>query len=155
MDKEKVEFFKKLLEQERNRIRNNATNVIKTLTDQTQDFKGDEADEAMALSDAHISFRFLDREKQFLDKIEETLIKIKKGTFGLCEDCGEDIGIRRLEIRPIATLCINCKEEQEKSQYSPKRIEPYGICPQFLTKFLYFFPIIQQFPIKIYFPVTF
>ena len=56
------------------------------------------------------------REKSFLDKINKALAKIDDGTFGTCEECGEDISIKRLEARPETTLCIRCKEDQERME---------------------------------------
>ena len=54
----------------------------------------------------------------FLDKIQKALVKIDDGTFGTCEECGEEISIKRLEARPETTLCIRCKEDQERNEKS-------------------------------------
>jgi RNA polymerase-binding transcription factor DksA len=55
-------------------------------------------------------------EKSFLDKINKALVKIDDGTFGVCEECGEEISVKRLEARPETTLCIKCKEDQERME---------------------------------------
>jgi len=60
------------------------------------------------------TFRLRGREKVFLDKIGRALSKIEAGEFGLCEECGEEITLKRLEARPETTLCIKCKEDQER-----------------------------------------
>ena len=62
------------------------------------------------------TFRLRGREKAFLDKIQKALQKIEDGSFGVCEECGEEISIKRLEARPETTLCIRCKEDQERME---------------------------------------
>jgi len=63
-------------------------------------------------------FRLRDREKFLLKKIDDALGRIEAGTFGICEICEEEISIKRLEARPVTTMCIRCKEEQEKQEKS-------------------------------------
>jgi DnaK suppressor protein len=60
--------------------------------------------------------RLREREATLLVKIDRALDKIKEGTFGTCESCGEKIGLKRLEARPVADLCIECKTEQERNE---------------------------------------
>jgi DnaK suppressor protein len=60
------------------------------------------------------TFRLRGREKSFLGKITKALVKIEDGSFGKCEECEEEISIKRLEARPETTLCIRCKEDQER-----------------------------------------
>ncbi|PTB85714.1 RNA polymerase-binding protein DksA, partial [Pseudidiomarina aestuarii] len=60
-----------------------------------------------------LELRTRDRERKLIKKIEESLIDLEKGDYGFCESCGVDIGIRRLEARPTATLCIDCKTLDE------------------------------------------
>jgi DnaK suppressor protein len=62
------------------------------------------------------TFRLRGREKVFLEKIDRALEKIEGGTFGICEQCGEPISIKRLEARLETTLCIRCKEDQERME---------------------------------------
>ncbi|MDC0358528.1 TraR/DksA C4-type zinc finger protein [Oligoflexia bacterium] len=64
------------------------------------------------------------REKSLLKKIEYSLKKIVDGTYGECESCGEQIGVRRLEARPVAALCIDCKTEQENNERKFTHREP-------------------------------
>jgi DnaK suppressor protein len=61
-------------------------------------------------------FRLRGREKTFLQKIDRALRKIDEGDFGVCEECGEEISTKRLEARPETTLCIRCKEDQERHE---------------------------------------
>ncbi len=69
-----------------------------------------------ASSEINLAFmgRLRERERGLLNKINQALEKIEDGVYGECESCGEDIGRKRLEARPVAELCIDCKAEQEK-----------------------------------------
>lgn len=78
----------------------------------------DEIDLASSESSQGMVFRLRDREQFLLRKIEKALARIEDGTFGVCERCDEDISMKRLEARPVTTLCIRCKEEQEKKEQS-------------------------------------
>ncbi len=66
--------------------------------------------------DRSFLLRLRDRERKLLKKIEKTLEKIENGTYGICESCGVEIPIGRLEARPVTDLCIECKTEQEESE---------------------------------------
>ena len=78
----------------------------------------DEIDLASSEYAQSMVFRLRDREKFLLKKIEKALARIEDGTFGVCERCEEPISAKRLEARPVTTLCIRCKEEQEKMERS-------------------------------------
>jgi len=73
----------------------------------------DPTDRATMESDRNLTLRIRDRERKLRNKIEEALARLDEGTFGICEVCEGDIGYKRLEARPVTTLCINCKSEQE------------------------------------------
>jgi DnaK suppressor protein len=60
--------------------------------------------------------RLKEREQKLLKKIDETLDRMTSGTFGICESCGGEIGIKRLKARPVTTLCIECKTKQEEDE---------------------------------------
>jgi DnaK suppressor protein len=60
--------------------------------------------------------RLRERERGLLSKINEALDKIDDNTFGECESCGEEIGLKRIQARPMAQLCIDCKSEQEQQE---------------------------------------
>lgn len=66
--------------------------------------------------DRSFLLRLRDRERKLLKKIEKTLEKIENGTYGICEACGAQIPIERLEARPVTDLCIECKTEQEEAE---------------------------------------
>lgn len=78
----------------------------------------DEIDLASSEYAQSMVFRLRDREKFLLKKIDRALLRIDDGTFGVCERCEEPISTKRLEARPVTTLCIRCKEEQEKKEKS-------------------------------------
>jgi DnaK suppressor protein len=78
----------------------------------------DEMDLASSEYNQSMIFRLRGREKVLLAKIDRALEKIEKGEFGICESCDEEISLKRLEARPVTTLCIRCKEEQEKMERS-------------------------------------
>ncbi len=76
----------------------------------------DVLDEANINIQATKELRFRNRELFYLKKLNKSLDRIKRGTYGLCEDCDGPIGLERLMARPTAELCINCKEESELSE---------------------------------------
>lgn len=70
-----------------------------------------------SMESEHINLlRIRDRERKLLGKIDEALERVKDDTFGLCEECGEEIGVERLHIRPVTTFCIRCKETLEAQE---------------------------------------
>ena len=73
----------------------------------------DPNDRATQESEFTIELRARDRERKLIRKIDEALKSIESGDYGFCESCGVEIGLRRLEARPTATLCIDCKTLQE------------------------------------------
>jgi DnaK suppressor protein len=76
----------------------------------------DEVDMSTTELETSMRMRLRNREALFLKKIDEALARIQDGSFGECEDCGDDIELKRLEVRPTATHCVNCKEEQERQE---------------------------------------
>ena len=88
--------------------------------DRTEHHKQDESanlpdpnDRATMEEEFSLELRTRDRERKLIKKIDQTLERIEKDDYGYCDDCGVEIGIRRLEARPTATLCIDCKSLQE------------------------------------------
>lgn len=112
MDKELIEQFRKLLTEKKQEILDEVGKTLNEMTDQTTNIP-DPNDRATVESGRSFELRIRDRERKLLSKIEEALNRIDEGTFGVCEDCGEDIGLKRLEARPVTTLCIDCKTLQE------------------------------------------
>jgi len=76
----------------------------------------DMGDQATAEIDRNFMLRLRSREQKLLKKIEDAVDRIENCTFGICDGCGEEIDIRRLEARPVTTLCIECKTQQEEEE---------------------------------------
>jgi DnaK suppressor protein len=114
LKKTDLKRFKEMLEEKRNQIIQNAQSTL--AEDMTLDANDlpDEMDLASSEYLQSFTFRLRGREKVFLEKIDRALAKIKDNTFGTCEECGEEISVKRLEARPETTLCIKCKEDQER-----------------------------------------
>jgi DnaK suppressor protein len=110
--------FKKALEDSRKAIIENARKTMEEESNFDTDDLPDEIDQASSEYAQSMAFRLRDREKFLLKKIEKALVRIEDGSFGLCERCEEPISVKRLEARPVTTLCIRCKEEQEKKEKS-------------------------------------
>jgi DnaK suppressor protein len=114
--KAELKRFKELLEEKRQQIIDNAKDTLAEEMALDANDLPDEMDLASSEYLQSFTFRLRGREKVFLEKIDKALIKIEDGSFGTCEECGEEIGIKRLEARPETTLCIKCKEEQERAE---------------------------------------
>ena len=116
MLKKNLERFKELLHNKRHTLIKNAK---KTLNEDMSLDSNDLPDEMDLASSEYLqsfTFRLRGRERTFLAKIDKALQKIEAGTFGICERCEEEISLKRLEARPETTLCIRCKEEQEREE---------------------------------------
>ena len=117
MDNEVLEKFREDLEAKKQEILDDVGKTLTEMTDQTTNIP-DPNDRATVESGRSFELRIRDRERKLLSKIDEALIRIDEGTFGECEGCGEDIGLKRLEARPVTTLCIDCKTAQETQEKS-------------------------------------
>ncbi len=82
----------------------------------SSDDRMDDVDQASADADQALRMRLRNREVFLIKKIDEALKRIEMGTFGVCTSCDSDIELRRLEARPTATLCISCKEDEERRE---------------------------------------
>ena len=114
MKKKDIERFKKLLAERKTAIMENTDAAREGAMAVEQADLPDEVDLASTETGQTLNLRLRDRELVLLKKIDKTLQKIEDGEFGVCERCGEEIGLKRLEARPVAELCIRCKEELEK-----------------------------------------
>ena len=76
----------------------------------------DLGDQATAETDRNFMLRLRGREQRLLKKIDEAISRIDSGTFGICDDCGNEIETKRLEVRPVTTMCIECKTLQEEEE---------------------------------------
>ncbi len=114
MDKAELERFRELLEEKRQEIVKRAQQTLDEDMTLDVDDLPDEMDLASSEYLQSFTFRLRGREKTFLEKIQKALEKLNDGSFGVCEECGCEISVKRLEARPETTLCIKCKEDQER-----------------------------------------
>lgn len=115
MNKTQLKKFKKLFEVQRASLLFNDRVIREDFSVQEED-KYDEVDQASADVEQSMRMRLRNREALYIKKVEEALKRIAEGTFGQCDECGEDIELRRLEARPTANLCVSCKEDQERKE---------------------------------------
>lgn len=113
MKKKELEHFKKLLLEERTKILHHLEDLSGSSGEEISAGSGDPVDIAsVEISQSNLQ-KIGKRELYLLKKIDYALKKIEEGTFGECESCGEAISIPRLNARPVAQLCIDCKTDQE------------------------------------------
>jgi DnaK suppressor protein len=115
VNKERMKKFKKVFLAQRSSILFN-DKIIREDFNVSADDRYDEIDQATTDMEQSMRMRLRSREMLYLRKVDEALKRIEEGVFGECDDCGEDIELRRLEARPTATLCIACKEEEERRE---------------------------------------
>ena len=117
LTKKELKKFQELLEEKRKAVLERARQMLaeENMTLDTNDLP-DEMDLASSEYLQSFEFRLRGREKSLLSKLDLALKKIDEGTFGVCEICEEPIGKKRLEARPETTLCIKCKEDQEREE---------------------------------------
>ncbi len=119
MSPEQMAHFTKILSAWRNQLREEVDRTVHHMQDEAANFP-DPVDRASQEEEFSLELRNRDRERRLIKKIEKTLNKIEEDDFGFCESCGVEIGIRRLEARPTADLCIDCKtlaEIKEKQMH--------------------------------------
>jgi DnaK suppressor protein len=116
MNKVHLKKFKTLLTDKRDEIVKKAKQTLEEDMALDANDLPDEMDLASSEYLQSFTFRLRGREKVFLDKIEKALKKIEDGSFGTCEECSEEISLKRLEARPETNLCIRCKEDQERME---------------------------------------
>ncbi|MCK6262366.1 RNA polymerase-binding protein DksA [Vibrio sp. ZSDE26] len=112
MSPEQVAHFTKILDAWRNQLRVEVDRTVHHMQDEAANFP-DPVDRASQEEEFSLELRNRDRERRLIKKIEKTLNKIEEDDYGFCESCGIEIGIRRLEARPTADLCIDCKTLSE------------------------------------------
>jgi len=112
MRKEDIEYFKKLLSDWLDQLLNKADGTVVDLLT-TRDYSSDLIDQASLDRDRSFTLRIRDRESRLINKIQQALENIENGTYGICEECGEDISVKRLRARPVTTYCIDCKRRKE------------------------------------------
>ena len=112
MNAKQRSHFKKILEALKAELSEEIDRTVHTMQDEATVF-ADPNDRASQESDMALELRNRDRERKLIKKIDETIQRIDAGEYGYCDSCGVEIGLKRLEVRPTATLCIDCKTLDE------------------------------------------
>ena len=112
MNQRQLAHFRKMLDEMKRDLSQDIDRTVHTMQDEATIF-ADPNDRASQESDMSLELRSRDRERKLIKKIDETIARIDGGEYGYCESCGVEIGLKRLEARPTATLCIDCKTLDE------------------------------------------
>jgi DnaK suppressor protein len=115
MCQEHLEYFRRKLLQWREDLIEESQETINNLRGEVRDV-GDEAERASRETENSLELRTRDRYRKLLNKIDQALARVDDGEYGYCEETGEEIGLARLEARPIATLCLDAQERWELKQ---------------------------------------
>ena len=115
MEEKTLQEFRDLLQQQMDELLHDAGKTVSGMTEEKTNFP-DPTDRAALESDRNFELRIRDRERKLINKIRQAIERINDGSFGLCENCEEEIGVERLRARPVTTLCIDCKTEQERQE---------------------------------------
>ncbi len=112
MNEDQLGHFRKILMAWRDQLRKEVDRTVHHMQDEAANFP-DPVDRAAQEEEFSLELRTRDRERKLIKKIEKTLKRIEEDDFGFCDTCGIEIGIKRLEARPTADLCIDCKTMAE------------------------------------------
>ena len=112
MNAKQLDHFRVILEAWRQELMEEVDRTVHHMQDEPNNLP-DAADRATQEEEFSLELRTRDRERKLIRKIGKSIEEIKSGEYGWCETCGIEVGIRRLEARPTATLCIDCKTLQE------------------------------------------
>ncbi|MEH6504204.1 MAG: RNA polymerase-binding protein DksA [Cycloclasticus sp.] len=112
MSPEQLEHFRAILMGWKNALMSDVDKTVHHMQDEASNFP-DPTDRATQESDFSLELRTRDRERKLIKKIDESLVLIDSADYGFCESCGIDISLKRLEARPTATQCIDCKSLDE------------------------------------------
>ena len=115
MNSKQLEYFRMKLVTWRDELVEESRETISNLQGEVRDV-GDEAERATRETENSLELRTRDRYRKLINKINKTLDRLDDGDYGYCEETGEEIGLKRLEARPIATLCLDAQERWELRQ---------------------------------------
>ncbi|MEN8220715.1 MAG: RNA polymerase-binding protein DksA [Pseudomonadota bacterium] len=115
MSKKQLGHFQQILLQQKNNLIIEVERTVRHLQDEALIFS-DPNDQASQEAEFSIELRTMDRERKLIKKIDKVIKTIDSGNYGFCVSCGAEIGLRRLEARPAATLCIDCKTREESQE---------------------------------------
>ncbi|MEZ5561215.1 MAG: RNA polymerase-binding protein DksA [Pseudomonadales bacterium] len=112
MNDAQLDHFRSILRRWRLDLMEEVDRTVHHMRDEAANFP-DPADRATQEEEFSIELRTRDRERKLIKKIDQTLDRLDQGDFGYCDTCGVEIGLRRLEARPTATQCVDCKSLDE------------------------------------------
>ena len=115
MSEGQIEHFQGLLNAWKQELMEEVDRTMLHMKDDAANFP-DPSDRATQESDFGLELRTRDRERKLLRKIDSALLRIDDGSYGYCEETGDEIGLRRLEARPVATLCLEAQERREMAE---------------------------------------
>ena len=115
MSAEQLDHFDAILQSWKHELMNHVDETVHHMQDEAANFP-DPNDRATQESEFGLELRTRDRERKLLRKINSALLRIEEGTYGYCEETGEEIGLKRLEARPVATLCVEAQERRELAE---------------------------------------
>jgi DnaK suppressor protein len=116
LDKRTIERFRKILLKERERIIGDVKQMDESSKEMGQDGIQDIGDEAATIYNKQILLTLNENDRMRLRDLDESLDRIESGTYGICEECGEPVGLKRLEVRPVAKYCVPCLTKLEKEK---------------------------------------
>ena len=115
MNEKQLEKFRIRLEQMQKDILGESEDTVLGMQEESTLYP--DPNDRASLETEHINnLRIRDRERKLLNKVQQALVRLKKNSFGICEECGERISIARLVIRPVTTYCVTCKESLEAEE---------------------------------------
>jgi DnaK suppressor protein len=115
MNKEQLEHFRVILTTWKQDLMQEVDRTVLHMKDEAANFP-DPNDRATQESEFSLELRTRDRERKLIRKIEEAIKRIEDGSYGYCNETGEEIGVKRLEARPVATLCVEAQERRERRE---------------------------------------
>lgn len=116
IDKKTLARFRKSLLKEREEIIGEVKQITESSKEMGQDGIQDIGDEAANIYHRQVLLSLTENERTRLQEVDEALDRIESGFYGICEECGEPIGLKRLEVRPVAKYCVPCKTKLEKGK---------------------------------------
>jgi len=116
LDKKTIAKFKKLLLKQREEIVGEVKQMVESSKEMGQDGIQDIGDEAANIYNKQVLLSLNENERMRLQEVDESLDRIESGTYGICEECGGPISLKRLEVRPVAKYCVPCLTKLEKGK---------------------------------------
>ena len=116
LDKKAIAKFRKTLLKEREQIVGDVKQIVESSKEMGQDGIQDIGDEAANIYNKQVLLSLNENERMRLKEVDESLDRIENGSYGICEECGGPISIKRLEVRPVAKYCVPCLTKLEKGK---------------------------------------